>query len=133
MSKRLILHDLPKEQAEKFLPPASDETTIFSATPRIHHCLGCFGCWVKTPGRCVVGDRGAGFAGLLAAHDEFATVSRNAFGWLSSEIKAFVDRSIGYILPFFVVREGETHHAPRYESRCALKYIFYGPKPSADE
>jgi multimeric flavodoxin WrbA len=23
---------------------------------KIHHCLGCFNCWVKTPGTCSIHD-----------------------------------------------------------------------------
>ena len=25
---------------------------------KLAHCLGCFGCWVKTPGMCVEDDAG---------------------------------------------------------------------------
>ena len=126
MCKKLILHDLQQEDAEKLFPQESPERTIFAAGPAVHHCVGCFGCWVKTPGKCVIKDRGSDFCRLMPLHDEVVIISRMVFGGLSPDVKAVLDRSIGFILPFFHIINGEMHHVKRYEKSPDLRYIFYG-------
>jgi len=127
MYKKLILHDLSNGEAEEIIPQESAEYTIFPANPAVHHCIGCFGCWVKTPGRCVLKDRGSDFAVLMSQHDQVIVISRLVFGGLSPEVKSVLDRSIGFILPFFRIVDGEMHHTKRYEKSPDLSYLLYGP------
>ena len=127
MRKKLILHDLAPEDAESLLPPQSPEYSVFAATPSLCHCVGCFGCWLKTPGKCVIKDRGSDFGALMPLHDEIIVISRMVFGGLSPDVKAVFDRSIGFILPFFRIANGEMHHTRRYEKSPDLRYILYGP------
>ena len=131
MKKRLILHDLPEERAAAIFPPEMKENTVFSALPLVKGCLGCFGCWTKTPGICVIQDRVTAFPALMATHEELVIVSRMVFGGVSPEVKAVLDRSIGFILPFFRIVGGEMHHVQRHEHTPNLKYAFYGPDISA--
>jgi multimeric flavodoxin WrbA len=126
MSKTLLLHDLRPDEAERFLPKDSARYSLFAATPSVRHCVGCFRCWIKTPGRCVIGDRGADFAMLMAKHEQVIFLSRLVFGGLSPDVKAILDRSIGFLLPFFRKLNGETHHVQRYEKSPAFRYLFYG-------
>jgi hypothetical protein len=126
MSKKLILHDLADPALAGFFDGGGD--TVFSAAPAVQYCVGCFGCWLKTPGRCVLPDRGSDFAALLAAHEEIIVVSRLVFGGFSPDIKAVFDRSIGYVLPFFYKVGGETRHARRYDRSPCFRYLFYGPE-----
>jgi hypothetical protein len=63
----------------------------------------------------------------MAQHHELIVVSRLVFGGLSPDVKAVLDRSIGFILPFFRIVNGEAHHAMRYERSPDLHYILYGP------
>ncbi|MDR1247397.1 MAG: flavodoxin family protein [Clostridiales Family XIII bacterium] len=126
MGRTLILHDLRQSDAEQFLPRDSVKYSLFAAAPPVRHCAGCFLCWVKTPGRCVIPDRGADFAAIMTKHDELIFLSRLVFGGLSPDIKAVLDRSIGFVLPFFRKLNGETHHVRRYDKSPAFRYIFYG-------
>jgi multimeric flavodoxin WrbA len=133
MGKKLILHDLTEKEAG-MLPRQDDgRFSIFPASPAVRHCIGCFGCWVKTPGRCVIPDRGGDFAALMARHDELIVVSRLVFGGFSPDVKAVLDRSIGFVLPFFRTINREMHHAMRYEKSPDMRCLFYGEDMSRAE
>jgi multimeric flavodoxin WrbA len=80
-------------------------------------CLGCFGCWIKTPGECVIDDAGRDVARAVARCDLLVYFSPVTFGGVSSELKKAVDRLIPNISPFFARVQEETHHQKRYP-RC---------------
>ena len=47
---------------------------------RIANCAGCFGCWTKTPGKCVIRDDPASIYPLIAQSDTVLYISRLAYG-----------------------------------------------------
>ena len=82
----------------------------------IGHCVGCFGCWVKTPGECViVGDAASDLALAVVQSDVVVYLTPVTFGGYSSELKKALDRLICLLAPDFMVIDGETHHKTRYE------------------
>lgn len=124
MNSKLIIHDLIEQDAQPMqeLPGAE----LFSANPPVKHCIGCFGCWVKTPGTCVIHDRCASLPHLLSQSGEMIILSRITYGGYSPEVKAVLDRSIGYLLPYFRLVGGEMHHCMRYDNPLQLTVHFYG-------
>lgn len=86
-------------------------------------CMGCFGCWVQTPGTCVIDDMGRGIARSFIQSDLAILLTPVTFGGYSSELKKGLDRSIGLIMPFFTKIEGEVHHKPRYKKYPSLMGI----------
>lgn len=81
----------------------------------IDNCLGCFGCWVKTPGICVINDAGWDLAKAVVRSDLVISVSPITFGGYSYELKKALDRLIPIISPFFRKVKGVVHHKARYE------------------
>jgi hypothetical protein len=81
----------------------------------IHHCLGCFSCWVQNPGECVIRDDGPNVARAVVGSDLLVYLTPVTFGGYSSQLKKAVDRLICLVSPFFTRIEGEVHHKPRYE------------------
>lgn len=126
MDKTFLLHDLEQTQIntiqEKLLP----NTTVFAAAPLIKNCIGCFGCWTKTPGECVIHDRGEELPTLWASSSQVVIISRWVYGGYSPSVKACVDRSLGYILPYFRIVNNEMHHEMRYKNSFHLIVYFYG-------
>jgi hypothetical protein len=100
--------------------------TVFAASPQVAFCRGCFGCWIKTPGRCVIPDRAGAFVESISRHRNLAIVSRLTFGGLSAPVKAVLDRSIGFMQPFFELRENSMRHKRRHPRSPNLHYFFHG-------
>lgn len=108
--------------------------TILSNTGRIRPCTGCFCCWLKTPGRCVIRDGFEHMGALLSEADELLIISRCSFGGFSPFVKNVMDRSIGYLLPYFRIIRGEMHHRIRPKrAPLPLRILFYGEDITEEE
>ena len=83
----LIIHDLSKEQWEALAFPLKEETKIIDNSGKIKKCMGCFGCWLKTPGRCVIPDEYQRMGELAAKAEELTIISKCSFGSYSSFVK----------------------------------------------
>ena len=92
-------------------------------------CTGCFGCWVKTPGECVVDDAGRDVARAIARCELLAYFTPVTFGGVSSELKKALDRMIPNISPFFARVSSETHHRTRYARPPRLLALGTLPAP----
>ena len=129
----LIVHDLSQEMWNALALSFGKETKIIDRQGEIKKCMGCFGCWVKTPGQCVIEDDYQRMGELLAQTEELILISKCSFGGFSSFVKNVMDRSISYILPFFEMRNGEMHHKSRYSNKLKIKAVFYGEDITEDE
>jgi len=97
--------------------------TIPLRETKLAHCLGCFGCWVKTPGMCVEDDAGREIAKAVIQSDTTVFFTPVTFGGYSPELKKMIDRFIPLISPYFQIEHGEVHHPPRYARRPRLMMV----------
>lgn len=81
----------------------------------------------------MIDDRGADFVALLSLCDELILLSRMVFGGLSPDVKAVLDRGIGFVLPFFRNVDDEMHHVKRFANSPDFRYLFYGSAISEQE
>jgi len=95
-------------------------------------CMGCFGCWQRTPGICVIDDAGRQVARRAARCDLLIFFTRLTFGGYSSELKKAVDRLIPNISPFFTKVGGEVHHRLRYSSAPRLLAVGLAAAPDEE-
>jgi multimeric flavodoxin WrbA len=86
----------------------------------IASCLGCFSCWFKTPGICVINDIGRDITRMLVHSDVVIFISPIVFGGYSAELKKALDRIIPYLNPDVMKVHGEVHHKLRYANRFKL-------------
>lgn len=125
---RLIIYDMQDET-----PKAEKDDILFPASPIVKPCRGCFGCWTKTPGRCVINDRCSDIASYIAKCNEVILISPVMFGGYSENIKAIIDRFIPYVLPYSRIVGGEMHHKMRYKHTFKLQVLFYGKCDSEEK
>lgn len=90
---------------------------------QIANCLGCFGCWVKTPGTCTINDEGRETTRKLIQSDLSVWLTPVTFGGYSSELKKALDRIIPILLPYFQSYHGQIHHKLRYNKYPKLLVI----------
>ncbi len=82
----------------------------------IEPCRGCFACWTKTPGRCVIRDDMAELTEKYINADVVLWSFPLYYFGMPSQMKAFLDRLLPTNLPFMTVNEDETSgHPPRYD------------------
>ena len=121
----IVIHDLKQEMWNQFTNIPSD-VKVISDNGTIKRCVGCFGCWVKTPGQCVIPDEYQKLGEWFGQADEIIIISHCSFGGYSSFVKNILDRSISYILPYFEICGDEMHHKARYENHIRMRVYFYG-------
>ena len=122
---KLVIHDL-NEAEWNCIAADYGECEVISDDGTINPCVGCFGCWLKTPGVCVLSDKYNHMGELIHKAEEIVIISRFTYGGFSSFVKNVMDRSIGYVLPFFRIYKGEMHHRLRYKESKDLTVIFRG-------
>jgi len=133
---RTIIHDL-NEKELKNIKFNKDDKIISSLNCR-KNCIGCFSCWVKHPKTCTLKDNYSSIVECLKNSDELILISKCRYGCYSSEVKMVLERCIGYVLPYFEIRNNEIHHKSRYDKKIKLSVYFYGngldeDKKCADE
>lgn len=112
--------------------------TVDIVSKTINHCLGCYVCWTKTPGICVIKDDMQNLMEEYINADLIIWSFPLYYFGMPSKIKAFLDRLLPINLPFIETNENETSiHLPRYDL-SKQKYVlistcgFYSTKNNYD-
>jgi multimeric flavodoxin WrbA len=83
----------------------------------IKPCLGCFTCWIKTPGICVQKDDMQGLLAKRKAADALILATPVYVDGMTSTLKVVLDRSIPLVQPFFEIRDNHCRHPPLYDQK----------------
>ena len=89
-----------------------------------HNCIGCFSCWVRTPGKCIFDDDMTGVLKKTYSSDLLIYVSPVSAGFLTSETKKAMERFLPLMLPYIDIYKKECHHLPRYEMHYKMGLIL---------
>lgn len=92
----------------------------------IKNCIGCFGCWTKTPGKCVIRDDAVKVYPIIAASDQILYISKVKYGGYDTIMKTMLERSIPVQQAFIRLLDGETHHVQRNVTLKKAIIIGYG-------
>ncbi len=95
---------------------------------KISNCIGCFGCWIKTPGKCVIRDDAAKIYPLIAGSCNVIYVSKLFCGSYDTTMKTILERAIPIQQAFIRIYSGETHHFQRNVVPKNAVIIGYGSK-----
>ncbi len=123
MAMKLILSDRPfhipikNVDSIKFIDLSSLE---------IANCVGCFGCWTKTPGKCVIRDDAVKIYPDIAKSDTLLYISRLKYGGYDTVMKTMLERAIPVQQAFLRILNGEIHHVQREVVPKKATIIAYG-------
>lgn len=119
---KLILSD------KEFSFIKSDENLQFFdlSKLKINNCIGCFGCWTKTPGKCVIRDDAIKIYPLIAQSEKVLYISHIKYGSYDSTLKTMLERAIPIQQAFIRLVDGETHHVQRNVVLKDATIIGYG-------
>ncbi len=93
------------------------ELSVFNlAEMNIKQCTGCWSCWWKTPGLCVIKDDAELVMRSVVQADLLVFASPIVAGFTSSLLKKMQDRLVALIHPYIEPRMGECHHRKRYDN-----------------
>ena len=121
--KVLVLHGSPKGEVSNTLKLtkafleglAPDETEILDLYKLdVRECRGCFACWNKTPGVCVIHDDMASVIQKILAADVIVWSFPLYYFSLPSRVKMVMDRLLPMSLPF-MTGDASGGHPRRYD------------------
>jgi len=94
----------------------ADVENIFLVKKKIRQCLGCFDCWTKTPGKCIIKDDMEELIQKFIDADIVVFATPLYVDNVSGIMKKFMDRLIPIVNPHFEKDDkGEIRHKKRYE------------------
>lgn len=122
--KVLVLNGSPKRERSNtmrltcsFLEGTgwTDTEIIDVAKTDIKACMGCFACWNKTPGKCVINDEMGKILAKMIAADVIVWSFPLYYFSVPGRLKNLIDRQLPLNLPFMAVGVESGGHPPRYD------------------
>ena len=85
---------------------------------KVNPCLGCFNCWLKTPGECAQKDDMSMLRPKMGEADIVVLATPLYVDGMSGPMKNLLDRMIPNAQPFIELRDGHCRHPGRGEGGC---------------
>lgn len=126
---KLILQDRDEafeKDLQQIYDAKADVVKIITDDGKINPCIGCFGCWIKTPTTCVIHDGYEHISADILKSEELIIINKGAYGTYSPFIRNLLDRNLSFVLPDFTKRNREIHHKLRYDKQPVFTVYFYG-------
>lgn len=126
MKNILILNGNPKEKMREFdlycgqlskeLEKQGNQVRQITLREKnISDCIGCYACWLKTPGICALKDDQEEVLKGYVWSDFIVLASPVIMGFISSIAKKVNDRMLPLVHPFLKLNNDRMSHYPRYE------------------
>ena len=107
---RLMLDHLVQGMKEA----GADVEVIDLRSKTVKDCIGCFTCWTKTPGVCIHKDDMSGELYPKWLQSDLVVYATPLYHFtVNAALKAFIERTLPVLQPFFEEREGRTKHPLR--------------------
>jgi len=109
----------------------AETETLYLRNYKIKHCLGCFSCWTKTPGRCVQKDDMAEELFARYIQSDLAVMATPIYHFnMNARMKLFIERTMPMVMPGASSEQGGV--AYRYERVPKVAVISVCGFPALD-
>ncbi len=98
----------------------------------LRYCIGCWGCWVKTPGICSHHDESPFMDQAVMDADFVLWASPLIMGFPSELLKRAIDKHLPLIHPYIMEDHGEMHHLGRYDKYPRMGLLLELEKDTTD-
>jgi multimeric flavodoxin WrbA len=99
----------------------------------VRYCIGCFDCFVKTPGECKVADSSHDICREYINSDFVLFASPIIMGFTSALLKKAHDKLIPLLLPYLELVQNECHHVSRYQKYPLIGLLLEKGKGTDEE
>jgi multimeric flavodoxin WrbA len=99
----------------------------------VRYCIGCFGCWIKTPGECIVADGSGDICREYIKSDLVLFASPVIMGFTSALLKKAHEKFLPLIHPYIEFVQGEVHHIARYHKYPLMALLLERGKDTDEE
>lgn len=127
---KLIMSD---RHIDTQISESEDLKYINLASMKIANCVGCFGCWTKTPGKCFIRDDASKIYPYIAKSDSVVYISKIKYGSYDTIMKTMIERAIPIQQAFIRIHNSETHHVQRNVLPKDATIIAYGSTDSEEQ
>ncbi|MFC1568940.1 NAD(P)H-dependent oxidoreductase [bacterium] len=111
-----IKFDHTLSELSNVLQKKNHSTTVFTLRDmNIKQCVGCFGCWIQTPGTCVLKDESGDICRAYINADFVLFASPVLMGFTSALLKRANEKLLPLASPYFEFIRGEVRHVKRYK------------------
>jgi len=107
---------------------AGAEVDVVSLSKKsIKPCAGCFSCWTKTPGICFHKDDMTRELFPRWLESDLVIYASPLYHYtVNSEMKAFIERTLPVLEPFFITTESRTYHPLRSQAPSVVMLSVAG-------
>lgn len=113
-TKKGMTHILLETFLEGAREAGAEVETVFLQKKKIQYCIGCYTCWVKTPGICVHKDDMPEILEKVRGADYLVIGTPLYVDGMTAQAKTFLDRMIPLSDPHFELVDGHYRHPRRY-------------------
>jgi len=99
----------------------------------VRYCIGCFDCWVKTPGECKVADGSRHMCREYINSDLVLFASPITMGFTSALLKKAHEKLLPLLLPYLELVQNECHHVSRYQKYPLMGLLLEKSKGTDEE
>lgn len=96
-------------------------------------CVGCFSCWIKSPGLCMFRDKCCDINKDESDCDMLVIITKVCYGCYGPQIKTVLDRSIPNLQAFLELQGENLLHVARYSNEKYALVIAYGDMIADEE